>query len=77
MNKGEFNITKLCIKHIIEHLKTEKTQCEQSFKIIEQAIQESLQPQSVWIQEKNKTEERIKEIDRSLKIFENLLKKFK
>jgi len=76
LNKGEFNITKSSIKHIIEHLKTEKAQCEEVVEISEGAIQESLQPQSVWLQEKEKAEKRIREIDKGLKIFENLLKKF-
>jgi len=75
-NKGESDITKSSVKHIIEHLKREKAECEEVVDVSEEALQKSLQPQSVWLQEKEKAEKRIKEIDRSLKIYKNLLNKF-
>lgn len=75
-NEGESDIIKSSIKHIIEHLKREKAECEEVVDVSEDALQKSLQPELVWSQDKEKAEKRIKEIDRSLKIFENLLKKF-
>ena len=53
----------------------EKALCEHELEIINKAIQKSLQPQKVWLQEKERVETRIKEIDESLDIFKSILKK--
>lgn len=63
-------------KEWIDRLQKRKAQCKQDVEIIKKAIQEKLQPQSVWLQEKKKIEKRIKDIDESLDIFKNLLKKY-
>lgn len=57
------------IKDIIDILKKERAQCEQVLRICEEAIKKSLRPQSVWLQEKEKVETRMEDIDRSLALF--------
>lgn len=63
-------IPKFDIKEVIERRKKEKAQCEHELEICNEAIQQSLEPQVVWIQEKERYERRIKEIDEVLGIFE-------
>lgn len=69
---GGFNIKLYLsdIKDIVERRKKEKALCEHELKICKEAIKESLEPQVVWIQEKERYERRIKEIDEVLGIFE-------
>jgi len=62
-------------KDMIEELKKRKALCQRVMEIINKAIQQSLQPQEVWIQEKERTEKAIKEIDKSLDIFQKLAKR--
>jgi len=62
-------------KDMIEELKKRKALCQRVMEIINKAIQQSLQPQEVWIQEKETTEKAIKEIDKSLDIFQKLAKR--
>ena len=73
LNKGEFDITKVSLKDMIDLREKEKALCEHELEIINKAIQESLQPQTVWLQEKEIVETKIKEIDKRLDILNKIL----
>ena len=55
---------------MVERRKKEKAMCEHELEICKQAIKENLEPQVVWVQEKERYERRIKELDEVLAVFE-------
>jgi hypothetical protein len=64
---------KIGIRELVDMLKKEKAQCEETLTICKKAIKESLSHRSVWLQEKERMEKRIKEINRSLERLEKYL----
>ena len=64
---------KIGIKELVDMLRKEKAQCEDTLRICKESVEKSLEPRSVWLQEKGKVENRIKEIDRSLELLEKYL----
>lgn len=50
--------------------------CEKILSICEKALKESLEPRSVWLQEKKRYEKKISEIDRSLEVFKKLVNRW-
>ena len=60
---------KFVMKEFVGELKKERVLCKKILSICEEALKESLEPRSVWLQEKERYEKRINEIDRSLEVF--------
>ena len=56
------------MKEFIAMLEKERALCKETLSICEEAIEQSLEPRSVWLQEKEKFEKRINEIDGSLEV---------
>jgi len=59
---------KIGMKEFVGMLEKERALCKETLSICREAIEESLEPRSVWLQEKEKIKKRINEIDRSLEV---------
>jgi len=64
------------MKEFVGELEKERTLCEKILSICEKALKESLEPRSVWLQEKKRYEKKISEIDRSLEVFKKLVNRW-
>ena len=54
-------------KETVSSLESQKVACEKALNICKKALEESLEPRDVWLQNKKELEKRCEEIDGQLK----------